>query len=120
KRGDTSVGGVHRAARLPADRQPVLIDPVQVWAEASFDEEFAGFAATIFESLVEEFTVYLASYLHEARGAGLESARDRAEELVPAILAMIQGAVVQSAIFCDRSRQGGRAGIEGLLSRIDY
>ncbi|HJA62138.1 MAG TPA: TetR/AcrR family transcriptional regulator [Candidatus Brevibacterium intestinavium] len=93
---------------------------VQVWAEASFDEEFAGFAATIFESLVEEFSVYLASYLHEARGAGLESARDRAEELVPAILAMIQGAVVQSAIFGDRSRQRVRAGIEGLLSRIDY
>ena len=93
---------------------------VQVWAEASFDEEFAGFAATIFESLVEEFTVYLASYLHEARGAAFESAREQAEALVPAILAMIQGAVVQSAIFGDRSRQRVRAGIEDLLSRIDY
>ena len=92
---------------------------VQVWAEASFDEEFADFAATIFESLVEECTVYLASYLHEARGAGIEPAREQAEALVPAILAMIQGAVVQSAIFGDRSRQRVRAGIEGLLSRID-
>lgn len=93
---------------------------VQVWAEASFDEEFASFAATIFESLVEEFTVYLASYLHEARGAEDESARDQAGELVPAILAMIQGAVVQSAIFGDRSRRRVRAGVEGLLSRIDF
>src|SRR5699024_11153865 len=93
---------------------------VQVWAEASFDEEVAGFAATIFESLAEEFTVYLASYLHEARAAGLESARAPAEELVPAILAMIPGAAGPAGILVDRSRQRLCASTEGLLSRIDY
>src|SRR5699024_6636338 len=60
---------------------------LQTWAAAPFDEEFAGFAATFFVSLVDEFTVYLASYLHEARGAAFESAREQAEALVPAILA---------------------------------
>ncbi|MGC2940262.1 MULTISPECIES: TetR/AcrR family transcriptional regulator [unclassified Brevibacterium] len=91
---------------------------VQVWGEASYDEEFASFVGTIFEALLEEFTEYLASYLREQRGIEPESARAQAAALVPAILAMLQGAVVQATVFGDSSRQRVRAGIEGLLSRL--
>ncbi len=91
---------------------------VQVWGEASYDEEFASFVGTIFEALLEQFTDYLAVYLRDQRGIESESARAQAAALVPAILAMLQGAVVQATVFGDSSRQRVRAGIEGVLSRF--
>lgn len=93
---------------------------VQVWGEASHDEAFASFTGMVFESLVEEFTAYLASYLHAERGMEQEAAYDRAAALVPGILAMIQGAVVQSIVFAESSRHRVRPGIENLLACIDF
>ncbi|WP_181275571.1 TetR/AcrR family transcriptional regulator [Brevibacterium oceani] len=91
---------------------------VQVWGEASYDGEFARFAGTIFEALLEQFTMYLTAYLHEQRGTETESARAQAAALAPAILAMLQGAVVQATVFGDSSRQRVRAGMEEMLSRL--
>jgi AcrR family transcriptional regulator len=93
---------------------------VQVWSEASYDKEFASFASTIFESLLEEFTVYLTAYLHEARGVTSESARAQAAAVVPGLLAMIQGAVIQATVFGEGSRLRVRDGIAGVLSRLDF
>lgn len=93
---------------------------VQVWSEASYDKEFAGFASTIFEALLEEFTVYLASYLRESRGLETDAARAQAATLVPGILAMIQGAVIQATVFGEDSRLRVRDGITGVLSHLDF
>ena len=93
---------------------------VQVWSEASYDKEFASFASTIFESLLEEFTDYLASYLRESRGLESATARAQAAVLVPGLLAMIQGAVVQATVFGEGSRLRVRDGITGVLSLLDF
>ena len=99
---------------------PFLPVMVQVWGEASYDTEFAGFASGVFETLIEEFTGYLTSYLEDQRGVDAETARARASVLVPGLLAMIQGAVVQATVFGESSRVRVRAGIEAVLSSIDF
>lgn len=93
---------------------------VQVWGESSYDKEFANFARGTFETLIAEFTDYLALYLQDQRGVDAETARARAAVLVPGLLAMIQGAVVQSAVFGESSRVRVRAGIEAVLSSIEF
>lgn len=99
---------------------PFLSVMVQVWGESSYDGEFADFASGVFESLIEEFTAYLTSYLQERRGVDAESAWARASVMVPGLLAMIQGAVVQTTVFGETSRLRVRAGIEEVLSSIDF
>lgn len=99
---------------------PFLSVMVQVWGESSYDGEFADFASGVFESLIEEFTAYLTSYLQERRGLDAESAWARASVMVPGLLAMIQGAVVQTTVFGETSRLRVRAGIEEVLSSIDF
>ena len=98
---------------------PVASILIQVWSEASYDEDFASFADTIFSSLLEEFVGYLERYLQQ-EGVGSGAAREQATVLVPAVLAMIQGAVVQSTIFGEEAHQRVRAGIENLLQLIDF
>jgi AcrR family transcriptional regulator len=93
---------------------------VQVWGESSYDTEFANFARGTFETLIAEFTDYLALYLQDQRGVDAETARARAAVLVPGLLAMIQGAVVQSTVFGEPSRVRVRAGIEAVLSSIEF
>lgn len=93
---------------------------VQVWGESSYDMEFANFARGTFETLIAEFTDYLALYLQDQRGVDAETARARAAVLVPGLLAMIQGAVVQSTVFGESSRVRVRAGIEAVLSSIEF
>ncbi len=93
---------------------------VQVWGESSYDMEFASFARGTFETLIAEFTDYLALYLQDQRGVDAETARARAAVLVPGLLAMIQGAVVQSTVFGESSRVRVRAGIEAVLSSIEF
>lgn len=93
---------------------------VQVWGESSYDDEFANFARGAFETLIAEFTDYLALYLQDQRGAGPETARDRASVMVPGLLAMVQGAVVQTTVFGDSSRLRVRAGIEAVLSSVEF
>lgn len=93
---------------------------VQVWGEASYDAEFAEFASGIFESLITEFAAYLAAYLQDQRGVDAESAQARASVMVPGLLAMIQGAVVQATVFGESSRLRVRAGIAEVLSRVEF
>lgn len=93
---------------------------VQVWGESSYDTEFSSFAGGVFESLIEEFTVYLAAYLQDQRGMDAEAARARASVMVPGLLAMIQGAVVQATVFGESSRVRVRAGIEAVLTSVEF
>ena len=93
---------------------------VQVWGESSYDMEFANFARGTFETLIAEFTDYLALYLQDQRGVDAETARARAAVLVPGLLAMIQGAVVQATVFGESSRVRVRAAIEAVLSSIEF
>ena len=99
---------------------PFLPVMVQVWGESSYDKEFSGFASGIFETLIEEFTDYLASYLQDQRGMDAETARARASVMVPGLLAMIQGAVVQATVFGESSRVRVRAGIEAVLTSVEF
>lgn len=102
----------------------ILHDPpfapllLQVWGEASHSPDFAQIAAEIYADLIERFAAYLSNYFH--RGAGLteDAAEAKAHQIAPAVLAVMQGAIVQTAIFGDDSRVRITGAIEALLTEL--
>ena len=91
---------------------------VQVWGEASHSLDFARVAAGVYEDLIGRFASYLSVYFH--RGAGLteDVAQARANQLAPAVLAVMQGAIVQTAIFGDGSHARITSAVEALLAEL--
>ena len=94
---------------------PLLL---QVWAEASHSPDFAKVAAEVYDDLIGRFEAYLGVYFH--RGAGLteDAAEAKAHQIAPAILAVMQGAIVQASIFGDESRARITSAIEALLTEL--
>lgn len=95
---------------------PLLL---QVWGEASHAPDFAMIAAEIYGDLTGRFEAYLRVYFR--RGAGLEddAAQAKAHQIAPAILAMMQGSIVQTVIFGDESRARVTRSIEALLVHLE-
>lgn len=92
----------------------------QVWGEAAHDREFATIAATIFDALNSRIAGYLSAYFHRSQGADMDTARVRAEQMAPAVLAMMQGAIIQASILGNASRSRVAEAIEALLAnRLD-
>lgn len=94
---------------------PLLL---QVWAEASHSPDFAKVAAKIYTDLIDRFTAYLSAYFHRGAGLGTDAAEAKAEQIAPAVLALMQGAIVQNAIFGEDSRERIASAIEALLTEI--
>ncbi|MGO2863465.1 MAG: TetR family transcriptional regulator C-terminal domain-containing protein, partial [Brevibacterium sp.] len=94
---------------------PLLL---QVWAEASHSPDFAKVAAKIYADLIVRFTAYLSAYFHRVAGLSEDAAQVKAEQIAPAVLALMQGAIVQNAIFGEESRERIASAIEALLAEI--
>lgn len=120
------------AAEVPAPREvfPPLLDSLldddplaptllQIWGESAHDKEFAEIAGTIFESLLGFFTDYLRAYFRRSAAMDGDAAELRARELAPAILAMMQGAVVQTTVFGPSARASVGAGFRAMLAHLE-
>ncbi|WP_231446552.1 TetR/AcrR family transcriptional regulator [Brevibacterium zhoupengii] len=94
---------------------PLLL---QVWAEASHSPDFAKVAAKIYADLTVRFAAYLSAYFHRGAGLSEDAAQAKAEQLAPAVLALMQGAIVQNAVFGQDSRARITSAIEALLTEI--
>lgn len=92
---------------------------LQVWGEAAHAKDFAAIAATIFDSLLEHFADYLCAYFHRSQGMGEQEARARAVQIAPAILAMMQGSIVQTSICGEGSHERVAEAIAALLGRLE-
>lgn len=94
---------------------PLLL---QVWGEAAHSPDFAQIAAEIYTDLIERFAAYLSVYYR--RGAGLDehAAEAKADQIAPAILAVMQGAIVQTSILGSESRVRITSAIEALLAEL--
>lgn len=90
----------------------------QVWGEAAHDREFAKIAAKIFDALNTRIAGYLSAYFHRAQGVDMDTARVRAEQMAPAILAMLQGSIIQISIVGKESRSRVAEAIEALLANV--
>lgn len=95
---------------------PLLL---QVWGEASHSPDFASVAASIYEDLIERFEAYLNVYFHRCAGLAEDAAQAKADRIAPAVLAVMQGAIVQAAIFGDESHARISSAVEALLAELE-
>lgn len=94
---------------------PLLL---QVWAEASHTPDFATIAAEIYSDLTGRFEAYLSLYFHREAGLDEAAAHAKAHQIAPAVLAVMQGSIVQTAIFGTESRARITSSIEELLAGL--
>lgn len=119
------------AAEVPPPHQvfPALLNSIlddnpfaplllQVWAEASHAPDFATIAAEIYSDLIGRFEAYLGLYFHREAGLDEAAANAKAHQIAPAVLAVMQGAIVQTAIFGTDSRARIASSIDELLASL--
>lgn len=81
------------------DDNPFATLVLQVWGEAAHVPEFAALAAKIFAEVKGRFEGYLEAHFRSSLGLAEADASDRARSATPAVIAMIQGGIVQTAVF---------------------
>ncbi|WP_193095431.1 TetR/AcrR family transcriptional regulator [Brevibacterium sp. FME17] len=94
---------------------PLLL---QVWGEAAHSPDFAKIAAEIYNDLIERFAAYLSVYYQRGAGLAEGEAEAKAHQIAPAILAVMQGAIVQTTILGNESRGRITSAIEALLTEL--
>lgn len=101
------------------DDNPFAPLVLQVWGEASHDSDFTELARRIFGDLSDHFKAYLSTYFERALGMEASAASARAHELVPAVLALMQGSIIQIAIFGGGARLRVAEAIEALFIQLE-
>ncbi|MYM18803.1 TetR family transcriptional regulator [Brevibacterium sp. 5221] len=91
---------------------------LQVWGEAAYDPEFAGLAREIFAEISARFEDYLRAWFARGAGLGEEAAAARAVVLAPAVMALMQGCLVQTTILGGTAAARCRASIAALLDGL--
>lgn len=100
------------------DDNPFAPLVLQVWGEASHDSDFTELARQIFGDLSGHFEAYLRTYFERSLGMEEAAASARANVLVPAVLALMQGSMIQIAILGEDARQRVATGLETLLADL--
>lgn len=73
---------------------------VQVWGDVvHHDRELAAFARTIVDRVTRQVAAYLAAWLTSSRGLDADDAAARGARLAPAVVGLIQGYAIQSALL---------------------
>lgn len=75
---------------------PALI--VQMWGEAASDPDFEQIAAAAFGALGELHGAHLTRWLEASRGLGGDEAARQAQLLLPVLLSLVQGFILQRAL----------------------
>ncbi|MCI4012214.1 TetR/AcrR family transcriptional regulator [Brevibacterium sp. ZH18] len=101
------------------DDNPFAPLVLQVWGEATHNAEFATIAQQIFAELIGHFESYLAAYFGRVHELSDEAAQSRAVEMAPAVLALMQGSIVQVSIFGRESLDRVSLAIESVLRGVE-
>jgi len=89
---------------------------VQLWAEASVDDEMRAIVSAAFATyLRHSLTGYFGGWAQQARHLSAGAAADWAELVVPGVIGMIQGYIVQSALLDDFDGERYLASLAQLL-----
>ncbi|MCQ9368078.1 TetR/AcrR family transcriptional regulator [Brevibacterium sp. 50QC2O2] len=78
---------------LVRDGMPSIV--VQIWAEGARSESFRALATGVLDRIRTQLGAYLVRWFVQHRGASQQRARADAAALVPGIVAMLQGVIVQ-------------------------
>ena len=89
---------------------------VQLWTESFFDEGMTGLITTVFARLREIVTEYLGAWALERRPADADAARAWAERAAPAMLSLLQGHILQSALLPDFDTDRYADAVRALLA----
>lgn len=89
---------------------------VQMWGEAVTDPEIAGIVTEIITQLRGQFLPYLTRWAIERRGDSPDDAATWAATVLPVLLGLSQGYIVQSAVFPNFESEGYLAGVRTLFA----
>ncbi len=89
---------------------------VQLWGEGVVDEDLGGIVVEIMDGLRGIFLPYLTRWAQLRRGLSPDDAAAWAETVLPALLGLAQGYIVQSAIFRDFDSDAYLAAVRSFFS----
>jgi AcrR family transcriptional regulator len=92
---------------------------VQMWGEATVDPELGGLVREIFAALHGSLAGYLAAWATGSRGLSPADAAAWAERILPAMLALGQGFVLQKALLPSFSPDAYLVAVRTLFPRPD-
>ncbi|WP_426625713.1 TetR/AcrR family transcriptional regulator [Leifsonia sp. McL0607] len=99
-------------ARQPRTRTIVI----QLWSEAATDPEYAEVATSAFAALGSTLSAPLTKWAQQSRDMGPDAALQWAEKIMPAMLALLQGLVLQQTIAPGFDKEHFLAGVDLLFS----
>jgi AcrR family transcriptional regulator len=88
---------------------------VQLWGEAAVEPEFFQIAAEAFDTLRSSFLTVLTRWGREGRGMDAAAATAWAARVLPAMLALAQGYIIQSALLAGFDEDAYFAGAAAVL-----
>lgn len=88
---------------------------VQMWGEAVTDPEIAGVVTDIIDQLRGQFVLYLTRWATERRGDAPDDAEAWARTVLPVLLGLSQGYIIQSAVLPDFDSDAYLAGVRALF-----
>lgn len=89
---------------------------VQMWGEAVTDPEIAGVVTDIIDQLRGQFVLYLTRWATERRGDAPDDAEAWARTVLPVLLGLSQGYIIQSAVLPDFDADAYLAGVRALFA----
>jgi len=89
---------------------------VQLWGEGVIDQDIGRIVLEIMDGLRGIFLPYLARWAQQNRGLSPDVSDAWAEAILPALLGLAQGYIVQSAIFPDFREDAYLAAVRALFS----
>lgn len=90
---------------------------VQIWGEAATDPDFSDIPAEVFEMINRESTELLASWYAAGDGGSRSQALARAKEMIPVMLSVTQGYILQRALLADFDEERYLAAVERTFGR---
>ena len=118
RRGSTTATGLPAASEHDPPRHPIRPTAAAGVGRSSAFPDFAQIAAEIYNDLIERFAAYLSVYYQRGAGLAEGEAEAKAHQIAPAILAVMQGAIVQTTILGNESRGRITSAIEALLTEL--
>lgn len=88
---------------------------VQMWGEAASDTDFEQIAAAAFAEVRDLHSTHLTRWLETSRGLGREEAEQQAQLLLPVLLSLVQGFILQLALVPGFDEGGYLDGVELLF-----
>ena len=88
---------------------------VQMWGEAASDPEFQQVSASAFAELGAMFAAHLARWMEQEGDLEPDAAEDAAQRLLPVMLGLVQGLILQQTLVPEFDRERYLTGVDLIL-----